>query len=333
MDKIPIKGYATFHPLKHCWIGSGFRAEWFKNLSIGKNDKIMDPLKRIAEETEEDYQTLEKILQSVGVKTYRSFLDITKYKSLHEIYRPPINPRDHFAVIGEKIYALSMGSEGYQDVLKKIKRENLVIHRSLGAINTAAIARVGKDLFWDVHKDITEEVITKYKQLWTQEGFRVHMSNRGYHSDGAFCVVRPGCIVSLHNIQDYKTEFPGWDVLYLPDQSWSRVSPFLKIKEKVGGKWWLKGEEHNDRLIKFVNTWLNDWVGYVEETVFDVNMLSIDENTIICNNYNKEVFDFFKKHRVEPIIFNFRHRYFWDGGIHCITQDLYREGTMEDYLG
>ena len=208
-----------------------------------------------------------------------------------------------------------------------------MIHRYLGAINTAAIARVGKDLFWDVHKDITEDVITKYKQLWTQEGFRVHMSNRGYHSDGAFCVVRPGCIVSLHNIQDYKTEFPGWDVLYLPDQSWSRVSPFLKIKEKVGGRWWLKGEEHNDRLIKFVNTCLNDWVGYVEETVFDVNMLSIDENTIICNNYNKEVFDFFKKHRVEPIIFNFRHRYFWDGGIHCITQDLYREGTMEDYFG
>ena len=25
---IPIKGYATFHPLKHCWIGSGFKTEW-----------------------------------------------------------------------------------------------------------------------------------------------------------------------------------------------------------------------------------------------------------------------------------------------------------------
>ena len=67
--------------------------------------------------------------------------------------------------------------------------------------------------------------------------------------------------------------------------------------------------------------------------MFDVNMLSIDQNTIICNNYNKEVFEHFKKHKVEPIVFNFRHRYFWDGGIHCITQDLYREGTQEDYLG
>ena len=53
-------------------------------------------------------------------------------------------------------------------------------------------------------------------------------------------------------------------------------------------------EFKNNELINFVNTWLNDWVGYVEETVFDVNMLSIDENTIICNNYNKDVFTFFK---------------------------------------
>ena len=176
-------------------------------------------------------------------------------------------------------------------------------------------------------------MIEKYKTLWEDEGFKVHISHRGYHNDGAFTIVKPGCIVTLYDEQDYATEFPGWDVLYLPDQSWSKVDPFMQMKNKVGGRWWLKGEEHNNELINFVNTWLNDWVGYVEETVFDINMLTIDQNTIICNNYNKEVFAHFKKHKVEPIIFNFRHRYFWDGGVHCITQDLYREGTMEDYLG
>jgi hypothetical protein len=331
---IPIKGYATFHPLKHCWLGSSFKIEWFEDLPIHKNHKIMDPLKRIAEETEEDYQTLEKILNNAGVKTSRSFLDRAKYSSLKEISRPPVNPRDDFAVIGEKIY-VSGPIHGYQDVLKQISRSNIVVEKNWQTpLSTAVICRVGKDLWWDYEKHkIPYEIVNKYKEKWTAEGFRVHFSHRGYHSDGVFCVVKPGCIVSLHDIQDYKTEFPGWEVLYLPDQSWSKVSPFLKIKEKVGGRWWLKGEEHNDQLIEFVNTWLTDWVGYVEETVFDVNMLSIDENTIICNNYNKEVFAHFKKHRVEPIIFNFRHRYFWDGGIHCITQDLYREGTMEDYFG
>jgi len=332
---IPIKGYATFDPLKHCWIGSGFKIEWFHDLPIYKNNRIMDPLKRIAEETEEDYQALDKILKNAGVQTYRSFLDIDKAGSLKNISRPPVNPRDHFAVIGEKLYFDKGIIKGYEPMLKQIARSSIYLdgQPTYGGFSTATICRVGKDFWWDTDKYVTEPTIEKYKKIWEDEGFRVHISKRGYHSDGSFCVVKPGCIVSLHDIQDYKTEFPGWDVLYLPDQSWAKVDPFLKMKDKVGGRWWLKGEEHNDQLINFVNTWLKDWVGYVEETVFDVNMLSIDQNTVICNNYNKEVFDHFKKHKVEPIIFNFRHRYFWDGGIHCITQDLYREGTQEDYFG
>ena len=332
-NKIPIKGYATFDPLKHCMIGSGFKTEWFRDLDIYKNDKIMDPLKRIAEETEEDYQKLEKILKDAGVKTYRTFLDIDKVGSVKKIDCPPITPRDYFAVIGETFYAVAGGSQGYADVLKQIDRKNLEIVQTQGVVSTATICRVGKDLWWDIHPTNTQDTVDRITEKWESEGFRVHKSNRGYHSDGSFCVVKPGCIVSLFDIQKYEENFPGWDVLYLPDQSWTAVSPFIKMKEKVGGRWWLKGEEHNNELITFVNTWLNDWVGYVEETVFDVNMLSVDENTIICNNYNKEVFDHFKKHKVEPVVFNFRHRYFWDGGVHCITQDLYREGTQEDYFG
>jgi len=332
-NKIPIKGYATFDPLKHCWIGSGFKAEWFHDLPIYKNDKIMDPIKRIADETEEDYQILEKLLQDAGVETHRSFLNIDKVGTLKNIFRPPVCPRDHFAVLGEKLYAVSGGAEGYADVLKNIDRKNLELVRAAGVISTATMCRVGKDLWWDINDKFTNnEIVQKYTDLWTEEGFRVHISHRGYHSDACFCVVKPGCIVSMDDIQDYKTEFPGWDVCYVPDQAWRAVDPFLKMKNKVGGRWWLKDEEHNDQLIEFVNSWLNDWVGYVEETVFDVNMLSIDQNTIVCNNYNKKVFDHFKKHKVEPIIFNFRHRYFWDGGVHCITQDLYREGTQEDYF-
>lgn len=329
---IPIKGYSRFQPLKHCWIGSGFKAEWFKDLSIGNNDKIMSPLTRIAEETEEDYQTLEKILKDAGVKTYRSFLDIDKYESLHNIKRPPTCPRDHFAVVGETLYSAYPG-EGYADVLKQIHRKNLHITTQPCALNTAVITRLGKDLWWDVDHNTPEAQMIKYKTLWEEQGFRVHITNKGYHMDGAFSVLKPGCIVSLHDVYDYSKDFPGWEVLYLPDQSWVAMDGWQKQKLEVAGRWWLQGEEQNDQLIEFINAWLDDWVGFVEETVFDVNMLSIDQNTVICNNYNKEVFEFFKKHKIEPIVFNFRHRYFWDGGVHCITQDLYREGEMEDYFG
>lgn len=331
---IPIKGYATFHPLKHCVIGSGFKIEWFEDLPISKNKKIMDPLKRIAEETEQDYQQLEQILKSAGVSTYRSFLDMEKFGSLKNVYKPPVNPRDHFAVIGEKLYCVGPGAPGYSSIFKQVHKSNIILDKTEGiCVSTANIVRLGKDLLWDVgiSKD-DNGAVNKFKKMWQDEGFRVHMSHKGYHTDSTFTVVKPGLIVSLYNIQDHEKMFPNWDVHYVPDLSAGKSSKFGKIKEKVGGRWWLKGEEHNDELIDFINIWLTEWVGYVEETVFDVNMLSIDENTIICNNHNKEVFAFFKKHKVEPIIFNFRHRHFWDGGVHCLTQDLYREGKMEDYF-
>ena len=69
-NKIPIKGYAKWHPLKHCWVGTGFKPEWIRDLITDK--KVSDPLCRIAEETEEDYQKLEDILNQAGVKTYRN---------------------------------------------------------------------------------------------------------------------------------------------------------------------------------------------------------------------------------------------------------------------
>ena len=74
---------------------------------------------------------------------------------------------------------------------------------------------------------------------------------------------------------------------------------------------------------------MNHWVGYVEESVFDVNMLVIDEKNVICNNNcNPLVIDAFNRHGITPHVINFRHRYFWDGGLHCITSDLHREGTV-----
>jgi hypothetical protein len=41
-----------------------------------------------------------------------------------------------------------------------------------------------------------------------------------------------------------------------------------------------------------VEQWLSHWTGYVEETVFDVNMLIIDPKNVIVFNYNKLTFVF-----------------------------------------
>lgn len=153
------------------------------------------------------------------------------------------------------------------------------------------------------------------------------------HSDGNFHPIKPGAILSLYDVQTYADTFPGWDVCYLPEQSWAKVEGFLQIKKKNAGKWYLAGEEDNSEFTHFVESWLQDWVGYVEETVFDVNVLMLDEyNCCISNPHNEQIKTFFKKHKIEPVYVPWRHRYFWDGGLHCITLELYREGIQQDYF-
>ena len=69
-----------------------------------------------------------------------------------------------------------------------------------------------------------------------------------------------------------------------------------------------------------------------EETVFEVNMLSVDENTIISLNYQEECHKKLREHGIEPIYCRFRHRNFWDAGLHCLTVDTVREGGMQNYF-
>ncbi len=119
---------------------------------------------------------------------------------------------------------------------------------------------------------------------------------------------------------------------YIENSNLDKVEGWFDIKDKKKGRWWVPGEEQNNEFTNFVDTWLTEWVGYVAETVFDVNVHMIDPNTVMVNSYNKELFAYFKKHMIEPIICPFRHRHFWDGGVHCMTLDLYREGECEYYF-
>ena len=41
-------------------------------------------------------------------------------------------------------------------------------------------------------------------------------------------------------------------------------------------------KKKNNAFTEFVETWLQDWVGYVEETVLDVNVLMLDEHLLLC---------------------------------------------------
>ena len=200
------------------------------------------------------------------------------------------------------------------------------------SVNGAMVSRIGKDLYFGTNS-YNEDTSKSYQYVNIEfPDTRNHIVNTGGHGDGTYCPVCPGLIISLADVPTYKDTFPGWEVVYLPGQSWVKIWPFLKLKEKNKGKWWIPGFENDQAVIDVVEQWLGHWTGYVEETVFDVNMLIIDPKNVMVFNYNKIVFDALARFGITPHIVPFRHRYFWDGGIHCVTSDLHREGTMQDYF-
>ncbi len=199
-------------------------------------------------------------------------------------------------------------------------------------INTASTIRVGKDLFFALGNIVTkmkeDTFMNKWKKLFPD--YNIHPVSIPGHSDGNLCPVKPGLLVSLQDAKTYADTFPDWEVVTLENQSWNKVKPFLDKKAKTRGRYWVP--DADESFYDFVNEWMDDWVTYVEETVFDVNMLVIDEKNVVCNNVNKKVFDAFERHGITPHIVNFRHRYFWDGGLHCITSDIDRHGSRNNYF-
>ena len=323
------KVYQHWDPLKSCVVGASYPAEFYRFID---NRRVRGVMERIADETEEDYQKLIDLLKQFNIEVFRPDVgsSINDYWTGDRYLSPPMVPRDYMSMIGTDFYFNSGGYDHcYRQLLSHIAQQGNRIIRETG-INGASTTRVGHDLYFGTTLGSSVLDPSYYEQLFPD--YKCHVIDTQGHSDATFCPVKPGLIVSLHDVPTYADTFPGWEVVYLPGQSWGALPEFQKLKAKNRGKWWVPGEELNDEFTNYVETWLGHWMGYVEETVFDVNMLVLNEHNVICNNYNETVFEAFKRHGVEAHILNFRHRYFWDGGLHCVTSDIDRPGFKKDYF-
>lgn len=342
-QKIKINSHSPFQKLKKVLVGASWDTNYFDFI---KDKNLKSPLEQILFETNEDLQNLLKIFKRLDIDFYQPnpFTNETKNMALDNpvaLQSPPLQPRGEFLTLGNKCYQIStlpvwndvrniIDSECYENQFDSCWKANDSVKIDGNYLSGANCIKLGDRII--LPPDLDSRCKQIYIKKLQMQGYKTISTQCNGHTDGVLSVLKPGALISLNDIVDYEKNFPKWDVLYLPDQSWSKISPFLKIKEKVGGRWWVPGHEENKNLIEFVNVWLRDWVGFCEETVFDVNILSLSEDIAIVNNYNKEVFNYFKKHKIEPIIWKQRHRYFWDGGVHCLTLDLEREGNRENYF-
>jgi hypothetical protein len=61
-------------------------------------------------------------------------------------------------------------------------------------------------------------------------------------------------------------------------------------------------------------------------------MLMLDPKNVLVLGYNEVVWKTLERYGITPHIVPFRHRFFWDGGLHCITADLNRQGGIVDFF-
>lgn len=199
------------------------------------------------------------------------------------------------------------------------------------AYDAPLVTRAGDKLIVDV-------TYRKNLSTWLSEKFPIYKQNHvayGGHSDGIFCPIKPGHIITTDYETDYSKTFPGWDVHIINNPENPLNNEYDMFKDENGlhiKRWWTPENKENREYTNFIETWLNDWVGYAQESIFEVNMLVINPELVFCSNYNKGVFKYLESIGMTPHIVPFKHRWFWDSGLHCLTLDTYREGHMENYF-
>jgi hypothetical protein len=339
-----INSYTSWQPLEEVIVGRAYTPDYFDFI---ENPQVRAQLGQILDETAEDLDNLSKTIESFGARVRRPNLIDKDFFQHCQIVDggaplPPLTPRDWQITLGDKLLRVLPIHE-LDEICKEFGDQVVMPHRNgsydpdciLNGASASCIVRVGRDVFFD-----NSDFLRPDQTRWIVENclgpeYRVHEAVTDGHGDAVFAILKPGIILSSkHDVNlDLARDFPGWEVLKIWDSSiWAAMEVGKFKYEQSPGAWYVQGQTPTAEFTSFVDTYLNKWTGFVAETVFDVNCLVLDESNVIFSAYNKDVFDFCHKHKINPIISELRHSYFWDGGISCCTQDLRRRGGLESYL-
>lgn len=359
--------YSVFQhwdPLRVCVVGRTYPPEFYQWI---QNSATRQRFEQLAQETEEDYQTLITLLENrFGIQVLRPQLpeDFSSLNVHGRWVQPPVCPRDYFIMIHNKLWVPEIPNqshavrafvrqhklsrqqfdamdqahhnaklESYQNIFDHVALQgNQIEHIGVDFISGCFVSRIGKNLYFATqeYNDNQQQLLSTVNAFFPTTKNKI--VNAGGHGDATYCPVAPGLIISLRDVPTYADTFPGWEVVYLPPSDYEHMREFQSSMKLNRGRWHIPDFEQDSNLINTVEYYFSDWVGNVSETVFDVNILVVDSKNIVVSSHNNQVEKACARHGIEVHVVPFRHRYFWDAGIHCITNDLSREGTCQHYF-
>lgn len=320
-----------------------------------KYDKNVPIKKQYIEEMKEDLELFNNILKDFGVIVHRpkklSTVEVTKTPYWKSTNFHALNVRDNCIIIGDDIIESSPNVRFRyfeNDLMKHIfhkcflngskwstSPKPMILDSSfdLSYIENTAIdsswfekiksappheMSIGHEIMWDgancmrFGDTILFNVSTDNHRLgakWLQK----HLGTKykvvtteicDSHIDSSIVPLRPGLLLVDWNYFDIKklpSMFKGWDIVEAP-----------KTESH-------KEYEHDDYILA--------------SDSIDINVLSLDQNTIVCHDeYRKILQKKLKPYDINCIPCQFRHSRIMSGSFHCTTLDLRRKSKLENYF-
>jgi glycine amidinotransferase len=169
----------------------------------------------------------------------------------------------------------------------------------------AQCMRLGRDVLVNVANANHRMAFDWLRRLFPDLRFHMLDAIADSHIDSVIVPLRPGLM--LLRSPDYLHHLPAamrtWDVIYPPVPDEDAFPDYSEFGFNIASR-------H-----------------------IDINVLSIDENTVVVNSLYPELIACLDARGFTVIPVRHRHRRLFGGGFHCFTLDTVRAGTCEDYLG
>lgn len=294
---------------------------------------------KIIEEANEDLDTLSLALEKLGIKVRRPVpLDHSEKFSTPEWQstgwysycpRDLVLPLRHTVIecvspmraryfetrtLYPHLYDAIRGGTKWICAPKPVLRESLYTFDDLKQptlrndeiiFDAANVVRIGRDLLFQISNSGNEMGFRWLKSVLEPE-YRVHALKHLYsyaHMDSTIIPLRPGLVLlnsSRVTPANCPEIFKSWDKIYfndvveIPSELPNGVSP------------------------------CSPYIGF--------NLLSLNEQLVVVDENQKPLMKELKRHGIESLPMKMRHSRTLSGGFHCVTLDLKRRGTLENYF-
>ena len=304
------------NPLKKVLLGSVITPSSLKR-SLKK--PIPKFIEKVLEETQEDLGEIKKTYESLGVEVLSYPVEDHGHAGLS------IDVRNGFIVVDDQMYiTLNLGH--LTDFYDSIDNKKFLVDKGGYCPNIY------------IHDDyaildrLDENAYRYWRQELGQKRKIITAFNEG-HSDGIYCNVADRIWLTNGNVLNFKKYWPNIPVMELSTTNSGMVNhwkPYMDYREKLElektkSRYMVHKHELSPSDLEFVDDYLENWVGYCEETIFDINMSIIDKNNVMAISQNSLVYDKLESLGVKVHKVPLRHKAFWDAGLHCITNDLVRK--------